>query len=88
MTVDAEETQKVVTMLQLKGFDARWRHVSWFCLHVFLHGFCDCMFFCTEVHPPSPGSGQGAMVPPPVPPPPAAVTPLKTQCTFFLICHI
>lgn len=77
MTVDAEETQKVVTMLQLKGFDARWRHVSWFCLHVFLHGFCDCMFFCTEVHPPSPGSGQGAMVPPPAPPP-VAVTPLKT----------
>ena len=31
----------VVTKLQLKGFDARWRHVSWSCLHVFLHG----MFF-------------------------------------------
>ena len=41
MIVDAEQTMSVVTKLQLKGFDARWRHVSWSCLHVFLHG----MFF-------------------------------------------
>ena len=69
----------VVTKLQLKGFDARWRHVSWSCLHVFLHGMF--FLFFAEVHAPGNPPGSGSL---PNPPPPPPVTYLKTSCTFVL----